>query len=556
MKLRRNLFIEGIGDYSFLDDQKIQYTNNFFLMLANILQKHSTKLDFLNGRNFNYSTLLLKEKFRENKYDSIFIALELFNYQIVFNLLKKLKLKPETLKFFICDKILIQYILEKGFSRSSILFYDERESFGANYLRILNELTFNEKDIIFSYNYKYWETIEISDIHNFGIVIGSGCKRKCKFCKISNSDIKYTSPKLIVKEIEYLLNKGVKFFHIRNHNILYDKEFVRMLCALIISKLKDYDFKWSCFAIPEELIKNSQIISLLKEAKVARVELGLEHVNSEILKYYNICLDKNKFKDIIKKLCDNGISSVVIKYLIGSKLETKDTLDEILDFSKEIIRISPGIIEFKLHYYQVENNSKILSHNWASINRTYYKKSNNIKNDRILKHFNTVFRRIVYNEMTTQMRETEIKSRLDHICLADKGCYTQYFLLFYSKSSTYNLYKTKNINIYLKYSWEIADNILNYTPIIFTKLGYVGTRKVIYINKLFNKEGQSVISMNKLRLRLFDYCKHYYSIKQILELEQQECDAEHFEINRVEIFKFFLYLEKCDVLLFTKLLRN
>jgi radical SAM superfamily enzyme YgiQ (UPF0313 family) len=178
------------------------------------------------------------------------------------------------------------------------------------------------------------------DVENrkpYGAIYTSlGCPYKCTFCCINapfgKSTIRYRTPKLVVDELE-LLNKkyGIKNIKFIDEMFVLDEKHYMKIVDLIIEKNLDLNI-WAYARV--DTIKKEHLYKL-KKAGFNWLCLGIESA-SEFVR--NGALKKIRFKDIeevVRDIQKEGIR-VLANFIFGLEDDTNETMQETLDFSKQL----------------------------------------------------------------------------------------------------------------------------------------------------------------------------------------------------------------------------
>jgi anaerobic magnesium-protoporphyrin IX monomethyl ester cyclase len=118
----------------------------------------------------------------------------------------------------------------------------------------------------------------------FNIFSSRGCPNQCIFCggpKIMGRRYRRRSPKNIVQELIYLKNKfGANQFDFQDDSVTVFKDSLREMCQEIIKN--NLDIIWMCNSRVD--ILDLETLLLMKEAGCARIDLGVESGDDNVLK--------------------------------------------------------------------------------------------------------------------------------------------------------------------------------------------------------------------------------------------------------------------------------
>lgn len=303
--------------------------------------------------------------FDASEVDFVFTSNDIINYDILLvhikedNIYSALRLKNsisnKKVFFFSVNENLSAYLV--GINENNYINFNESYNLSKNLQNLNHILNINSLTQELDTNIIKKCSID-KKLSRMNINIGSGCDRKCSFCSLSNTKVEYHSINSLIKEIKENLESGVKYFHINNHSFTSDLHFVTEFCNLLLTECRDYDFKWSCFIIPENITSNLEILFLLKKAKLDRVEIGVENINENILQDFNI---KTNAQDVIRIIntCEEAkISSIALNYLIGSPYESMSTLQCSQDFIEKVLKLNIVIIDINLCAFYPDIDTK------------------------------------------------------------------------------------------------------------------------------------------------------------------------------------------------------
>jgi len=161
------------------------------------------------------------------------------------------------------------------------------------------------------------------------------CPFKCEFCCIKSFyGEKYHERPLeyIYKDLDYFAKKHIKNIKIMDELFVFKRERVLEICNYIINK----GYKFNIWAYARIDIMDAQLLETMKKAGINWLAYGIESGNDEIRKeVLKGSFDKNKIRDIVHLTQDYGIS-VLGNFMFGFRNDTMETMQETLDFAKEL----------------------------------------------------------------------------------------------------------------------------------------------------------------------------------------------------------------------------
>ncbi|MDR1181360.1 MAG: radical SAM protein [Bacteroidales bacterium] len=347
----RFLIVDNFNDYSSISSRVEKGVDYISVLISSYIKS-------IKGNHADIINALVTTDFIFNvsyysKYDMVIIHIDEDNICSVLRVIDTIKSIP--IFFLSKNEDLSQY-----FSSSMIncyFNYDERESEIYN-LRLIHQQLHLDGCI----NEAYKITCICKEKKSATINIGSGCCRKCSFCSISNSNVHYYPVEEIIEELKDSFNEGITYFHINNHSFTSDVEYVRKFCNYLIEKCSNYDFKWSCFIIPENILEDLEVLTLMKEAKLDRIEIGIENINQSILNNFNIDLNEIDIMHLIE-FCDSLMfSSIVINYIVGDPDESEKTLTESKKFIEKLVEKTYGRIDVNVSFFYPDMDAKYVEY--------------------------------------------------------------------------------------------------------------------------------------------------------------------------------------------------
>ncbi|NVO11275.1 MAG: radical SAM protein [Bacteroidales bacterium] len=547
------LVIDSIADFSIINKCRSNIIDNYLLMLTKFLKNLNLNIKYINATtNLNFNTGFLKLLLERDKPQNIIISC---NYNNIINIQHLIRNINYGINIYLFSRNAKEIkVFEGDNSNYKVIEFVENMSIDENLRKIINELNVSENVNLQKYSPDYWEILKPLKNYSIGLNIGTGCQRMCSYCNIKCSKIDLIDIELLKEEVKYVLNQGSQFFHILNHSLIYNIDYVKQLCNFIDNQFNSSMFSWSCFIVPEKVIKNLEIFKILKSSKLERIEIGVEHVNKQILKHYNISSSKQDIKKIVKYANEINFTSIAINYVIGSEFESIETLNELVLFSKELIEIAPGKVEFNLYYYFDENDcEKNITYSNANGYKKLYPLFTKSKIDHnYLLGFKGTFFTTLQGEMKKSLKNIDLNKRRQHFSLACNEFQTQYYIYFLSKSSGVSVRGATMKNPHLKYSWEINDDIFDYTPIVYTKLVYNNNKPIFIIDRLFYDK--SFLELNEFEFTIYYESRGLNSLNEISESLIKKFPKKNPKEIKREMLVFFKKLEFYDILMFNKLL--
>lgn len=198
-----------------------------------------------------------------------------------------------------------------------------------------------------------------------------GCAWGCTYCtkSVFGRNFRFKSAERVVKEIEQLVGRGFKEFHIYDDMFTTRKDRVKEICKLMIDK--GLKIHWNCLNGIRADMVDEELISLMYKAGCYRVAFGVESGDDYILK----TVEKQQTVEKVRKafeICHNvGIETVGF-FMLGLPEEREEHLQKTIDFAKEL---EPDIAKFDIFtplpstplYKELEERGLININSWDEL---------------------------------------------------------------------------------------------------------------------------------------------------------------------------------------------
>jgi radical SAM superfamily enzyme YgiQ (UPF0313 family) len=195
-----------------------------------------------------------------------------------------------------------------------------------NFVEDLDSLPFPSRDI-------YLNDTRYMD---YGyIMTGRCCPFECTFCaskKVWKGHVRFQSPENVVEEVKHVHNNyGTKFFYFVDDTFTLNKKRAKKICELLVAS--DLDISWICDTRVDTI--DEELLRLMKESGCVRVKIGVESGSERILKMVKKKITKKQVRDCVSLIKKVEID-LTIYLMIGFPTETKEEMQETLDFAREL----------------------------------------------------------------------------------------------------------------------------------------------------------------------------------------------------------------------------
>lgn len=197
------------------------------------------------------------------------------------------------------------------------------------------------------------------------LITGRGCMGHCAFCYEGgreHTNLRVRSIESCLEEIDYLVRTyDIKYINIVDDTFILNRKRTEEFCNRMIDKYQG-KIKWYCEARADILSKNIDILPLLKQAGLVKIQLGGESGCQEILDAYKKGITIEELEFVTRKIAEAGIPYIYVNFIIGGAFETESTFNRTLDFAKKLMHIAPGHLEVSSSVFTPTPGAPMYSH--------------------------------------------------------------------------------------------------------------------------------------------------------------------------------------------------
>jgi Fe-S oxidoreductase len=562
--MRKILLIDGIGDFSIItENYKVRIPDTKLLYIGGLCRDLGIKAKYIDFRDKESSREMLFNYIESEKYNTVFININQDN-KVYFDILGLNKIDFIDVFQLVDDN----FFIPSGTNNNYFLF-SEKIDIEQNIKNLLARLNIGKNILrsIFSLECDYKLLGANIKKYIIPINVGAGCRMRCSFCSIADTHVFYKSIKTIEKELDYLFSKGCNYFFIQNHSFCMDLAFVAKVCRLLISKYSNMNYVWSFWGNIEILKSyDKSLCELLIKSKLTRIELGVESVCEKISQDFGLLHNVEDVESVIRKFYNLNLKSYQINLIIGSQFEDSFSIDRTINFIKDIYNLFPGIIDFQINYFYFDNNNRTcegvtdiekIDYSLGYRKKDCFHSSNTLSIEQIRESKCKIIEHML-KYMKSSISRMSIRDRYSQLYLKEYGIYSQIYIVYLLNESTSMIYTRKKKNSLYLNSWEIYDDIKQYSPILLSPvidINTVNSYKIIAFSPLLvSSNDKPAIILTKQQEQICSMLKAgFYNISEILttlNMENEETTIEK------ELFDFLHKLEIHDLLLYVKKFNN
>lgn len=452
------LFIDGWADYSIMfEGGREDPISSILLLYATLLNDNGNYVKYIDARDISFSKEKINSVIKEEHIECLCIYANSDNVHSIW--LSNIWSEYINLKIILVsmNEDLSDFISSENVYN---IIFNEKESWlvnANNFLCMLQAKVCVDPEKI-GINYSFIDTFKNKTVL---INIGSGCLGKCNYCSISNTTIEYRKIKTIMKEIDYLLSKGVKYFHVANHMFAYKEDFIIDFCNELIKRKTKYDFAWSCYIFPSFFIKKTYLLPLMADANLKKIEIGCESGCKNILKEMGITHVNRDIETIIYSAQQALIPLIGLHFIIGSPHETEDSLNSTKKIILQMMDATSSLIDIYLHCYYPENGA-IEEVDFIKKRADFIQESKSLRVRRLKKETKALWQSI-QQKRALDLKKTSTKTQFNYYRLAAHyGIKNQIKDELFKHNQYYFEFMLRNEYVYT--SWSVKGPIEKYSP--------------------------------------------------------------------------------------------
>jgi radical SAM superfamily enzyme YgiQ (UPF0313 family) len=602
------LFLDGLN--SGREGEKSSFLG-FIFPIGSLLSKNSYNYKILNMRVLNnYTSKSLKSELQSIRFKVIGISTHAENIALVYKIVNLIKEEFPIIPIILggpqatfsyqtifqsckCDiivhhegeykliKILDHYIKGIGYINDipGISFRDSNGEIISNQDDgFVNIDALPVPDYTILTDHKFWHIPKYCSAQNFSQFLkmikstnniytsSRGCPYQCIFCVEGNIKQKHRvrSIENVYRDIKaYLEQSKQKVIIFSDDTFTSSKERVLEMCSILTELRKSFDFIWFAEGRVNVLAKHPELLKIMSDAGMWRLQVGIESGSQKILDAQNKFITKEQLRRVFYEIGKIETIDIVGNLIFGSPKETKETLLETIEFVKELYSLANFRTDITHTYLvpfagtPIRNNPEkydleILDENFE-LNMLQFSEIICLPKDLQYQELQNYY--IQYNKETSSYIKENIfklkKNIIDRRILSDrKYSRTYYPTILYSW--TYTFYSMPLLTrYYTLFEREcilknIDDLNENYVPIRLWNINY-NLKSNCYSFETFIRE--KIIIKGKEKY-LWEMANGIYSIMEILTH-----DNSPFELNeesKKEAIEFYKILFNSFALVFSE----
>ncbi len=181
------------------------------------------------------------------------------------------------------------------------------------------------------------------------VLTSRGCPNHCAFCHegTHKTRLRMRSIPHVMAEVRSLLSQypNLSYVCFCDDTLVARVDRVKELCAGMKELRRLYDVDWYCEADVYSLNRHPEILPMMVDAGMIRMQIGIESGDDRMLALYEKPLKTDMVRRVVKAAYDAGLPSMVGPLLIGAPFENREHIELEIRWAKELLELAPGMIE-------------------------------------------------------------------------------------------------------------------------------------------------------------------------------------------------------------------
>lgn len=182
---------------------------------------------------------------------------------------------------------------------------------------------------------------------------GRGCPYRCGFCVEGNSNQKSRKrdASKVINDLHYFLEAfDTPYIVIGDDTFTSDRQRVIEMCKELKKKREERDFVWFAEGRANILSRNLDLLPIMVDAGLYKLQLGIETGSQKILDIYKKQITLEQILTVTKECTKYDDMVLHGNFILGNPGETMETFQESIDFAKKLMDVSNYKIDITCGY--------------------------------------------------------------------------------------------------------------------------------------------------------------------------------------------------------------
>ncbi len=185
--------------------------------------------------------------------------------------------------------------------------------------------------------------------YNLSVISARGCPFRCAFCYEGGNTkkLRLRSIEKVIDEIRRGLdeNPDANYVWFVDDTFTLNYKRTSEFCEALSKLRKERHFVWFCEGHAALLSKNPDLIEMMVEAGMARMQVGMESGCRESLERYGKQITPRDIEEVVRICYRAGLGQLAGNFIMGGTHETHETLERTALFVEGLHDAAPGMVD-------------------------------------------------------------------------------------------------------------------------------------------------------------------------------------------------------------------
>ena len=185
--------------------------------------------------------------------------------------------------------------------------------------------------------------------YNLSVISARGCPFRCAFCYEGGNTkkLRLRSVEKVIDEIRRGLdeNPDANYVWFVDDTFTLNYNRTREFCKALSELRNERHFVWFCEGHAAILLKNPDLIEMMVEAGMARMQIGMESGCIESLERYGKQITPQDIEEVVRICYRAGLGQLAGNFIMGGTNETHETLERTTLFVEGLHDAAPGMVD-------------------------------------------------------------------------------------------------------------------------------------------------------------------------------------------------------------------
>lgn len=190
---------------------------------------------------------------------------------------------------------------------------------------------------------------------SLAVLTGRGCPFRCAFCYEGSvpGKVRLRSVPHVMAEIRQGLkqNPGIKYIWFADDTFTLDPRRMESFSRELAALRREHDFIWFCECHPGTLVKWPDMLPMMIESGLVRMQIGMESGSRRVIGLYNKQATLEQIESVVEHCMRCGLPQLAGNMIVGGAAETRETFEETKRFTERLLRLGPGMTDITSTFF-------------------------------------------------------------------------------------------------------------------------------------------------------------------------------------------------------------